>query len=69
MTCRFGLREKQQPMKQRFSLRPLAFIPVFLAVIVVMFSCGGGATLQPPPASGWTLAWIFTFAVIELYLK
>jgi beta-glucanase (GH16 family) len=45
------------PMKTRFTLRPLVFTPILLALVLLLLSCGGGATLQPPPASGWTLVW------------
>lgn len=44
-------------MKPRFTLRPFALITLFLAVAVLLLSCGGGATLQPPPATGFTLVW------------
>jgi beta-glucanase (GH16 family) len=45
------------PMKLRFALSPLTLTPVLLAMAVLFLSCGGGATLQPPPAKGWTLVW------------
>src|SRR5438445_12855900 len=45
------------PMTSRFTPSPLSFIPVFLAIAIFFLSCGGGATLQPPPAKGWTLVW------------
>jgi beta-glucanase (GH16 family) len=44
-------------MKPQFTLRPVALIPLLLAVAVLCLSCGGGATLQPPPAKGFTLVW------------
>jgi beta-glucanase (GH16 family) len=45
------------PMKSRFTPSPLGFIPLFLAVAICFLSSGGGATLQLPPAKGWTLVW------------
>ncbi len=45
------------PTKSRFTLSPLGFMPLFLAMAVFFLSWGGGATLQPPPAKGWTLVW------------
>jgi beta-glucanase (GH16 family) len=45
------------PMKPRFTLRPVGLAPLFLAVAILFLSCGGGATLQPPPATGFTLVW------------
>jgi beta-glucanase (GH16 family) len=44
-------------MNTRFTLRPLVFAPLFLAGVVLLLSCGGGATLQPLPAKGFTLVW------------
>jgi beta-glucanase (GH16 family) len=45
------------PMTSRFAPSPLGFIPLFLAMAVFFLSWGGGATLQPPTAKGWTLVW------------
>lgn len=44
-------------MKTRFTLRALTFVPVLLALALLTLSCGGGATLQRPPAAGYTLVW------------
>jgi beta-glucanase (GH16 family) len=44
------------PMTPRFTPSPFGFIPLFLAT-AVFFLGWGGATLQPPPAKGWTLVW------------
>src|SRR5260370_3189658 len=44
-------------MKKSLEARCLAFVPIVLAVAVLSLSCGGGATLQPPPATGFTLVW------------
>ncbi len=44
-------------MKKSLEARSLAFVPILLAVAVLSLSCGGGATLQPPPATGFTLVW------------
>jgi beta-glucanase (GH16 family) len=44
-------------MTIRFILRPLAYTPILLDITLLSLSCGGGATLQPPPATGFTLAW------------
>src|SRR5260370_42569368 len=37
---------------------------VFLVapLLVYSLSCSGGATLQPPPAKGWTLVWSDEFS-------
>jgi beta-glucanase (GH16 family) len=35
----------------------MAIIPLVLGGTVLLLSCGGGATLQPPPATGYTLVW------------
>src|SRR5437762_8899039 len=44
-------------MNSRLAARALSLVPVFLAVTLVSLSCGGGATLQPPPAAGFKLVW------------
>ncbi|HEV1993280.1 MAG TPA: glycoside hydrolase family 16 protein [Candidatus Acidoferrum sp.] len=44
-------------MKTRFPVHPAALVPIPLAAALLLFSCGGGATLQPPPATGFTLVW------------
>src|SRR5438094_10175942 len=44
-------------MNSRLAARALSLVPVFLAVTLVSLSCGGGATLQPPPAVGSKLVW------------
>jgi beta-glucanase (GH16 family) len=44
-------------MMTRNTLPSLSLIPVLLAVSLPLLSCGGGAALQPPPASGWNLVW------------
>lgn len=44
-------------MTPRFSLCSSTCILSALTAVVLLLSCGGGATLQPPPAKGWTLAW------------
>ena len=44
-------------MKTPHSLRSLTFAPILLAIALLFLSCGGGATLQPPPAPGFTLVW------------
>jgi len=41
----------------RAILRTFGVTPLLLATAILLLSCGGGATLQPPPASGWTLVW------------
>src|SRR5260370_24436225 len=40
----------------KFSLTSLLLTPLF-AVAILALSCGGGATLQPPPVTGFTLVW------------
>jgi beta-glucanase (GH16 family) len=44
-------------MKTSLAVRTLVFVPILLAVAVLSLSCGGGATLQPPPAAGFKLVW------------
>jgi len=44
-------------MNKLTTLLVLGITPLILAVAILLFSCGGGATLQPPPPSGWTLVW------------
>src|SRR6266478_7706364 len=34
-----------------------ALVTILFAVAVLALSCGGGATLQPPPAAGFKLVW------------
>ena len=43
--------------RMRFALRPLCLTPFLVAAALLTLSCGGGATLQPPPATGFTLVW------------
>jgi len=50
-------------MNKPTTLRVLGITPLILGVAILLFSCGGGATLQPPPpASGWTLVWSDEFS-------
>src|SRR5438309_11541403 len=44
-------------MKMRPAARTLSFVPILLAAAALSLSCGGGATLQPPPAAGFKLVW------------
>ncbi len=44
-------------MKTRFSVHPAALVPILLAVVLFTLSCGGGATLQPPPPTSYKLSW------------
>lgn len=44
-------------MNTRTAFPSLAVIPIILAIAILLLSCGGGAVLQPPPASGWNLVW------------
>jgi beta-glucanase (GH16 family) len=44
-------------MKTRFSVNPAALVPILLAVVLFTLSCGGGATLQPPPPASYKLSW------------
>ncbi len=44
-------------MKTRFSVHPAALVPILLAVVLFTLSCGGGATLQPPPPASYKLSW------------
>ena len=45
----------------KFSLIP-SLIPILSAAALLSLSCNGGATLQPPPATGYTLAWSDEFS-------
>jgi beta-glucanase (GH16 family) len=45
----------------RFTSRPLVIALVVVAAHASL-SCGGGATLQPPPATGFTLVWSDEFS-------
>jgi beta-glucanase (GH16 family) len=51
------MRTKSRPIKASFRVRPALAIPILFAVALVSLSCGGGATLQPPPPAGYKLAW------------
>jgi len=42
-------------MKTRFLAHPAALVPILLAVALLALSCGGGATLQPPPPASYKL--------------
>jgi len=44
------------------TFRSLAVIPLLLAIALRLLSCGGGATIQPPPPTGWALAWSDEFS-------
>jgi len=44
-------------MKTRFPVHPAALVPILLAVALLELSCGGGATLQPPPPASYKLSW------------
>ena len=37
--------------------RPVTIAIAVVAAALLSLSCGGGATLQPPPAKGFTLVW------------
>jgi beta-glucanase (GH16 family) len=41
----------------RLAPRSFCLTPLLAAAALLSLSCGGGATLQPPPATGFTLAW------------
>ena len=43
--------------RARFASRPFAISLLVVAVALLSLSCGGGATLQPPPTKGFTLVW------------
>ena len=45
-----------------FTSRPLVVALVVVAAALISLSCGGGATLQPPPATGFTLVWSDEFS-------
>jgi beta-glucanase (GH16 family) len=49
-------------MTSRSSHRDSVFAPVLLAVALLSLSCGGGATLQSPPAKGFTVVWSDEFS-------
>jgi beta-glucanase (GH16 family) len=49
-------------MKTRFPMHPAALVPILLAGALLFFSCGGGATLQPPPLASYKLAWSDEFS-------
>jgi len=44
-------------MKTRLAVRTLSFVPILLGAAILSLSCGGGATLQPPPTAGFKLVW------------
>jgi beta-glucanase (GH16 family) len=44
-------------MKTRFAVHPAALVPILLATVLFTLSCGGGATLQPPPPASYKLSW------------
>src|SRR5882724_11416711 len=46
----------------RFASRPFAISLLVVAAALISLSCGGGATLQPPPATGFTLVWSDEFS-------
>jgi beta-glucanase (GH16 family) len=56
------MRAKSFSMKTPFHVHPAAMVPVFLAGTLLLFSCGGGAMLQPPPAGSYKLAWSDEFS-------
>src|SRR3979409_731124 len=41
----------------RLAPRSFSLTPLLAAAALLSLSCGGGATLQPPPATGFTLPW------------
>ena len=41
----------------RLAPRSFCLTPLLAAAALLSLSCGGGATLQPPPTIGFTLAW------------
>src|SRR5258708_8003839 len=51
------MRAKLFSMKTRFLAHPAALVPILLAVALLALSCGGGATLQPPPPASYKLSW------------
>src|SRR2546423_12459425 len=56
------MRAKLFSMKTRFPVHPAALVPIFLAAALLSFSCGGGATLQPPPPASYKLVWSDEFS-------
>ncbi len=43
-------------------MHPAALVPTLLAVALLSLSCGGGATLQPPPRASYKLVWSDEFS-------
>src|SRR5258708_26418574 len=51
------MRAKLFSMKTRFLAPAAALAPILMAVALLALSCGGGATLQPPPPASYKLSW------------
>jgi beta-glucanase (GH16 family) len=49
-------------MGTRFAVHPAALVRIFLAGALFLFSCGGGAMLQPPPPANYKLVWSDEFS-------
>jgi beta-glucanase (GH16 family) len=51
------MRAKSFSMKTRFPVHPAGLVPIFLGAALLLFSCGGGAILQPAPPTSYKLVW------------
>src|SRR5207244_12861965 len=51
------LRVKIVRMNARLAARTLSFVPILLAASVLSLRCGGGGTVQRPPAARFRLVW------------
>jgi beta-glucanase (GH16 family) len=56
------MRAKSFSINTRLPVRSAAVVPVLLAVAILSLSCGGGATLQPPPPATYKLVWSDEFS-------
>jgi beta-glucanase (GH16 family) len=56
------MRAKSFSIKTRFHVHPAAMVPIFLAGALLLFSCGGGAMLRPPPPVSYKLVWSDEFS-------
>src|ERR1700674_246803 len=55
-------RGKEMPNKMRLFVFRLVCVAFLLVLALAPLSCGGGATLQPPPPASYTLVWSDEFS-------
>src|SRR6266850_1704937 len=56
------MRTRSISNRARFASRPFGISLLVVGTALLSLSCGGGATLEPPPNKGFTLVWSDEFS-------